>query len=71
MINFRRDLQGTGADPSKCGPHSMRSGGATMSAYSGVSDTVTGSRWKSVQAIDIYVDDDLDRRLSVSKFIGL
>ena len=41
---FKRDLKGIGADPSKCGPHSLRSGGATMSAYSGVSDSVSATR---------------------------
>ena len=49
------------------------SGVATMSAYSGVSDIVfqPHGRWKSVQATDIYVYDDLNGRLSVSKFLGL
>ena len=37
---FRHDLKGIGADPSKCGSHFLRSGGAIMSAYSGVSDRV-------------------------------
>ena len=35
---FRHDLKGIGADPSKCGQHFLRSGGAIMSAYSGVSN---------------------------------
>ncbi|XP_068738599.1 uncharacterized protein [Montipora capricornis] len=70
---FRRDLKAIGADPSKFGLHSLRSGGATMAANSGVSDRVfqRHGRWKSVQAKDTYVDDDLDQRLSVSKFLGL
>ena len=40
-----------------------------MAANSGVSDRVfqKHGRWKSVQAKDIYVDDDLDQRLSLSK----
>ena len=44
-----------------------------MSAYRVVSDIVfqRHGRRKSVQATDIYVYDDLDRRLSVSKFLGL
>ena len=69
----RRDLKAIGADPSKFGLHSLRSGGATMAANSGVSDRVfqRHSRWKSVQAKGTYVDDDLDQRLSVSKFLGL
>ena len=62
-----------GFDPSKFGLHSLHSGGATMAANSGVSDRVfqRHGRWKSGQAKDIYVDDDLDQRLSVSKFLGL
>ncbi|XP_068716917.1 integrase/recombinase xerD homolog [Montipora capricornis] len=70
---FRRDLKTIGADPSKFELHSLRSGGATMAANSGVSDRVfqRHGRWKSTKAKDIYVDDDLDQRLSVSKFLGL
>ena len=68
---FRRDLQGTGADPSKCGPHSMRSGGATMSAYTewcqrqSVSATrsleVAGSRCKlqTYMLMTIWIEDFL------------
>ena len=69
---FRRDLKTIGADPSKFGLHSLRSGGATMAVNSGVSDRVfqRHGRWKSTKAKDIYVDDDLDQRLSVSKFLG-
>ena len=69
---FRRDLKGIGPDPSKCGPHSLFSGGATLAVYSGISDRVfqRHGRWKSVQAKDIYVDDDLDRRLYVSNSLG-
>lgn len=70
---FRRDLKSIGADPSKFRLHSLHSGGATMAAKSGVSDRVfqRHGRWKSVQAKDIYVDDALDQRLSVTKFLGL
>ena len=28
-------------------------------------------RWRSVQEKDMYVDDDLNRRFSASKFLGL
>lgn len=70
---FRRDLKSIGADPSRFGLHSLRSGGATMAANNGVNDRVfqRHGRWKSVQAKDIYVDDDLEQRLTVSKFLGL
>jgi len=70
---FRRDLKTIGAVPSKFGLHSLRSGGATMAANSGVRDRVfqRHGRWKSAQSKDMYVDDDRDQRLSVSKFLGL
>ena len=68
---FRRDLKTIGADPCKFGLHSLHLGGVTMAANGGVSDRVFQRRWKSVQAKDIYIDDDLDQRLSVSKFLGL
>ena len=70
---FRKDLRSVGVDPSTFGFHSLRSGGATSAANSGVSDRVfqRHSRWKSVQAKDTYVDDDLEKRLSVSKSLGL
>ena len=71
--SFRRDLKNIGTDPSKFGLHSLRSGGATMAANNGVSDRVfqRHGRWKSVQAKNIYVDDDLNQRLSVTKSLGL
>ena len=37
---FRWDLKSIGADPSKFGLHSLRSGGVTMAANSGVGDRV-------------------------------
>ena len=68
---FRRDFKTIGADPSKFGLQSLRSGGATMAANSGDRVFQRHGRWKSVQAKDIYVEDDLDQRLSVSKLLGL
>jgi len=41
---FRRDLKTIGADPSKFGLHSQRSGGATMVANNGVSESVSATR---------------------------
>ena len=70
---FRRDLQSLGVEPSKFGLHSLRSGGATMVANSGVNDRVfqQNGHWKSEQAKDTYVDDNLEQRLEVSRFLGL
>ena len=56
-----------GADPSKFGLHSAfdrhNNGGEQWCQRYG--------RWRSVQARNLYVDDDLDQRLAVSKFLGL
>ena len=70
---FRRDLQSLGVEPSKFGLHSLRSGEATMVANSGVNDRVfqQNGRWKWEQAKDTYVDDNLEQRLEVSRFLGL
>ena len=70
---FCRDLLSLGVEPSKFGLHSLRSGGATMAANNGVNDRVfqRHGRWKSVQAKDTYVDDNLEQRLEVSRFLGL
>ena len=70
---FCRDLLSLGVEPSKFGLHSLRSGGATMEANNGVNDRVfqRHGRWKSVQAKDTYVDDNLEQRLEVSRFLGL
>ena len=70
---FRRDLKNIGVDPSKFGLHSLRSGGATSAANNGVNDRVfqRHGRWKSAEAKNIYVDDGIEQRLSVSKFLGL
>ena len=70
---FCKDLRSVGVDPSTFGFHSLRLGGATSAANNGVSDRVfqRHGRWKSVQAKDTYVDDDLEKRLSVSKSLGL
>ena len=62
---FRRDLKGIGADPSKCGPHSLRFRG---SDYVGLQCcqrySVSATRSLEVmQATDIYVYDDLEPRL--------
>ena len=70
---FRRDLKRIGIDPAKYGLHSLRSGGATSAAKNGITDRVfqRHGHWKSAQAKNTYVDDDIDQRLAVSKFPGL
>ena len=70
---FHRDLLSLGVEPSKFGLHSLRSGGTSMAANNGVNDRIFQRHgcWKSVQAKDTYVDDDLEQRLQVLRFLGL
>ena len=44
-----------------------------MGANNGVNDRVYQrlGRWKSVQAKDTYVDNDLEQLLQLSRFLGL
>ena len=62
-----------GMDPSRVGLHSFRAGGATMAANNGVDDRLfkRHGRWRSERAKDGYVRDNLERRLSVSRALGL
>ena len=54
-------------------PHSLRAGGATAAADAGVPDRIfkRHGHWKSETAKDGYVKDSLEKRLSVSKSLGL
>ena len=73
MDGFRRDLKNIGVDPSKFGLHSLRSGGASPAANNGINDRIfqRHGRWKSAEAKNIYVDDSIEQRLTVSKRLGL
>ena len=55
------------------GLHSLRSGGATRAANSGVGDRCwkRHGRWKSDSSKDGYVEDSVENRLGVSKTLGL
>ncbi|XP_063395983.1 integrase/recombinase xerD homolog isoform X2 [Mytilus trossulus] len=57
----------------KLGLHSMRSGGATAAANSDVNDRVwkRHGRWKSDSSKDGNVVDSVDKRLQVTKHLGL
>lgn len=62
-----------GYDISKIGTHSLRAGGASKAANNGVPDRLfkKHGRWSSEKAKDIYVKEDIDKRLSVSLSLGL
>lgn len=61
------------SDISKYGLHSLRSGGATKAANSGIPDRMfkRHGRWLSESAKDGYIQDSIDERLKVSKSLGL
>ena len=55
------------------GLHSLRSGGATAAASSAISEMCLKrhGRWKSDSSKDGYIVDTLDKRLQISKVLGL
>lgn len=66
-------LKEVGEDPSKFGVHSLRSGGATAAANLGIPDRLfkAHGRWRSETAKDGYIQDNIEKVLSVSKNLGL
>jgi integrase len=61
-----------GLEPALFGTHSMRAGGATRAANSGVNDRMVQrhGRWASSSSSNRYILDDDDARLQVSKVLG-
>ena len=55
------------------GLHSLRSGGASAAANAGIPDRLFKhhGRWRSENAKDGYIKDDLNSRLRVSHSLGL
>ena len=66
-------LQVLGYPPDQFGVHSLRAGGATAAAGSGVPDRLfkRHGRWKSDTAKDGYVEDSVERRLKVTQDLGI
>ena len=66
-------IEQLGMDPKLFGMHSLRAGGATAAANAGVPDRLfkRHGRWRSESAKDGYVKDSVERRLSVSKSLGV
>jgi len=69
---FKKVFQNIIPDISKYSTHSLRSGGTTLAANSGIPDRQfqRHGRWKSTKAKDIYVKDSLSARLSVSSTLS-
>ena len=65
---IREALSSIGINMNNYGVHSLRSGGASA-AYKGV--VKVHGRWKSENAKDGYVCEYLEKRLSVSKNMGI
>ena len=70
---FKAKVRQLGYPADKFGLHSLRAGSATAAANADVPDRLLKrhGRWKSENAKDGYVDDSVERRLSVSNQIGL
>ena len=66
-------LQELGLDPKQFGLHSLRSGGASAAANTGIPDRwfKRHGRWLSENAKDSYVKDKLEDRLRVTRSLGL
>ena len=62
-----------GYDPTLFSMHSLRAGGATAAANAGVEDRLFKRHgcWKTETAKDGYVKDSVERRLEVSKQLGI
>ena len=70
---FKKKLKDLGYNSDEFGLHSLRAGGATAAANSGVPDRLfkRHGRWKSDGAKDGYIEDTAEHRLEVTKNIGL
>ena len=70
---LKTKLEELGYPSTEFGVHSLRAGGATAAAGSGVSDRLfkRHGRWRSETAKDGYVEDSLEQRLLVTEQLGL
>ena len=73
---LRDSLKQLGYNPDDYGLHSLRSGGITSvvrNSCNSVSERLLKmhGRWKTDAAKDMYVEESLDNRLQVTKFLGL
>ena len=70
---FKEKLAQLGYPAEKFGLHSLRAGGATAAANAGVPDRLfkRHGRWRSENAKDGYIDDSVEKRLAVSRDLGI
>lgn len=70
---FKRKLRDLGFQPEEFGLHGLRAGGATAAANANVPDRLfkRHGRWRSENAKDGYIEDDVAHRLEVTQKLGL
>ena len=71
---FKSTLKELGYDETKYGLHSLRAGGATEAVNQGdIAERLLKlhGRWKSYTSKDMYVHENIEKRLSVSEKLGL
>ena len=70
---LKEKLQQLGFPVGEYSLHSLRSGGATTAGEAGIPDRVfkRHGRWKSDKAKDGYVQDSLEKHLTVLQSLGL
>ena len=70
---FKTKMKYSGYQAEKFGIHSLRAGGALAAANAEVPDRLfkRHGRWQSENAKDGYIKDSLEKRLSVTKCLGL
>jgi hypothetical protein len=70
---IRKALSSIGININNYSLHSLRSGGASAAYKGSVPDRFfkVHGRWKSENAKDGYVCEDIEKRLSVSKHLGI
>jgi hypothetical protein len=69
LDSFRKSLEKIGLNSTIYGTHSLRAGGSTSAANSGLEDRLfqRHGRWKSTSAKDSYIKESKTRLLSVTK----
>ena len=71
--HFQEFIRPLTTDGRKFTPHSLRSGGASQAAANGVEERLISKhgRWKSERARNGYLEDTMEKRLKVSRSLGL
>ena len=70
---FKKEVKELGYPADVFGLHSLRAGSASAAANAGVSDRLfkRHGRWRSDNAKDGYIEDSMDKRLSVTRLLGI